>query len=205
MTTTARIAGATAAVLIGLSACGSETAGTIARQEDAADSAASSASEAAASASEDAEDAEESSSPSPSDPAPTSDPAEAGSGTAAFGDTYEWEDGLAVTISPARPYTPGEYALVPEPPPAAYVAFDVTITNGTTANFEPTIFLTSLQSGGREQDEVYDGEVGGSPDTTLLPGRDVTFTVAYGVADPADLVLEVQPGFDYESALFATP
>ena len=37
-----------------------------------------------------------------------------------------------------------------------------------------------------------------------LSDRDATFAVGFGVADPADVVLEISPGFDYDSALFAS-
>jgi hypothetical protein len=36
----------------------------------------------------------------------------------------------------------------------------------------------------------------------VLPGRLISFPVGFGVRDPKDLLLEVAPGFDYESALF---
>ena len=122
-----------------------------------------------------------------------------------FGQTYTFEDGLAVTVSAPRPYTPSEYAYVDENA-SAFLAFDVTIVNGTSANYEPSIFSTTLQSGNAEAQEVFDSanNLTGSPSTPILPGRESAFTIAYGVTNPTDLVMQVSPGFgfDYEPALF---
>lgn len=87
-----------------------------------------------------------------------------------------------------------------------FVAFTVTIDNGATSNYDPTLFMASAQSGSVEASEVFDSENGfnGPPTTKLLPGRTVTFKVGYGVQDPKDIVLEVTPGFDYDSAIFTS-
>lgn len=123
-----------------------------------------------------------------------------------FGETYVYENGLEVTISAPQPYAPSEYAFVGEPAPPAFVVFDITVTNGSQTNYEPGIFSVTLQSGSVEGEQVYDSAngVGGTPSTTLLPGRDSVFRMAFGVTDPDDLVLEVTPGFDYESAIFTS-
>jgi hypothetical protein len=78
--------------------------------------------------------------------------------------------------------------------------------NGTDANFDATLFLTTMQSGNVEASQVYDFEqnVGGAPSTTLLPGREAVFKIAFGVSNPADLVMEVAPSFEHEAAIFTT-
>ena len=121
-----------------------------------------------------------------------------------FGQTYTWEDGLSVTISAPVAFTPSEFAALEDA--AAYVLFDVVIVNGTSENYDPVIFTTTVQSGTAEGSRVFDGAsgLGGSPSTALLAGREVTFKIGYGVADPADIVMEVRPGFDYDSAIFTT-
>lgn len=127
-----------------------------------------------------------------------------GSDYPAFGETYQWSDGIAVTIGPATPFTPS--AAAAGAGTGAHVMFDVTVVNGTSANYEPAIFSVSMQSGNTEASQVFDvdPELGGAPSTVLLPGREVTFKIGFAVADPADLVMEVQPGFEYDPAIFTS-
>ncbi|MGY1654110.1 hypothetical protein [Geodermatophilus sp. SYSU D01119] len=102
-----------------------------------------------------------------------------------------------------QPYTPSETAYVDGPAPASYVAFDVTVTNGTGADYEPVGLFPTLQSGSTEEAQVSDSEQGldGTPYTTLLPGRSVCFRVGSGASAPDDLVLELWAGFDHESVV----
>ncbi len=53
---------------------------------------------------------------------------------------------------------------------------------------------------------MFDSDRGlnGSPSTKLLNGRESTFRLGYNVAAPQDLVLELTPGFEYDSVIFAT-
>lgn len=118
-----------------------------------------------------------------------------------FGQSYEWEDGLSVTIGAPAPFTPSEYAL--SEGASAYLSFEVKIVNGTTGNFDPSLFSSTLQSGNAEASQVYDSEFE-SLSTTLLAGREAVFKIGYGVSDPADLVLEVSPDFDHDSVIFTT-
>ncbi len=121
-----------------------------------------------------------------------------------FGETYAWEDGLEVTIAAPTPFTPSEYAAASEA--AAHVSVAITIANRTGTTYDPTMFSSRARSGTSEADEVYDSENGfsGAPDTGLLDGRDVTFSIGFGVSDPDDLVLEVRPGFDYNEMYYLT-
>ncbi len=121
-----------------------------------------------------------------------------------FGQTFQWKDGLSVTIGAPTPFTPSESAASEAAP--AYLSFEVKIVNGTTANFDPSAFNSSLQSSNVEAAEVFDSANGfeGSPSTTLLAGREAVFKIGYGVSDPADLVLEVHPDFEHDSVIFTT-
>lgn len=122
-----------------------------------------------------------------------------------FGETYTWEDGLSVTVSAPAPYAPSDTSFVSGTFPA-FISLTVTIVNGTTANFDPVMFSTSLQSGNAEAEQVFDTAQGlnGTPTTAILPGRETQFVIGFGVNDPADLVLEVTPSFDYDSAFFTS-
>ncbi len=121
-----------------------------------------------------------------------------------FGQTYEWEDGLAVSVSPPTPFTPSDTAAF-DPAPT-FVSFEIKIVNGTSEIFDPLLFSTTMQSGNTEASQVFDSEqgVGGSPSTPVLPGREVVFRQAYGVNDPADLVMQVSPSFDHDPAIFTS-
>ena len=121
-----------------------------------------------------------------------------------FGQAYTWTDGLEVTVAAGTPFTPSEYAVsVPAP---AYLSYTITITNRTGKPYDPTLFNVTAQSAAKESESIYDSDndLSGSPTTSILDGRDATFAAGFGVADPADVVLEISPGFDYDSALFAT-
>lgn len=87
-------------------------------------------------------------------------------------------------------------------------ALVVTITNGSTENFDPSSVLPTMLSGGLVASYVYDdknGGLGGTPNTTLLSGRTVSFKVGFGVADPKDIVIEVPIGFECAKPIWATP
>lgn len=121
---------------------------------------------------------------------------------AAFGKAYSWEDGLAVTVSTPRAYKPSEYAAGTDKF-TKFVSFEVRVVNKTGKAWDPTLFQTSVQSNNQEADEVFDSEnLGEMPQTKLLNGREAKFTVAYGVANPQDLVMEVTPDYEHEPVLF---
>ena len=121
-----------------------------------------------------------------------------------FGDTFTYEDGLVLTVGPPEPFEPTEYAVVEGA--KAYVVFEVRVVNGTDAPFDPSATYATVQSGNQEATEIFDsGEpnhLEGPPQTSLLPGREAVWRAGFGVADPADIVLEITPSFEHESAIF---
>ena len=119
-----------------------------------------------------------------------------------FGETYKWVDGLEVTVSAPTPITPSASAAVD--PSAAYLGFTVIIVNNTGSTYEATLFSSSVQSGDKEGDQVFDSANGytGAPTTAILNGRQSTFTIGFGVSNPNDVVMQVDPGFDYKPAFF---
>lgn len=124
----------------------------------------------------------------------------------AFGDTAEWEDGVTLTVSEPEAFTPGDTSSFDEEGGEA-VAFEITLTNGSEENFDPGSVFPNLRSGTTEASEIYDYEqLGDRPSTTLLPGDEAVWKVAFNVSDPEDLVMEIQPtfGFEYADAIFAT-
>jgi hypothetical protein len=133
--------------------------------------------------------------------APTTSTAPA---TTKLGQGYTYRDGLALTVSVPMPFAPSDSAAKGKA--AQHVVFTVTIVNRTGKNYDPSLFLMTVQSGNQEAETVYDfaNGIGGSPSTILLPGRESTFKLAFGVSDPTDLVVQAMPGFSYGKAIFTS-
>jgi hypothetical protein len=139
----------------------------------------------------------------PAESAEAAEPAveETEAANSVFGETYTYTDGLSVTIGAPQPYTPSEYASKGTEPSA--VSFEITVVNGSDKNFDPSIFYTSVQSSNVEATAIFDsGQLAPAPTTTVLPGREVKWAVPFGVLDPADMVMDVTPGFEYQSRIF---
>lgn len=114
------------------------------------------------------------------------------SGVAKFGTAYAYKDGLSLTVSAPQAYKPSQYAAGTEGF-TTFVSFQVRLVNKTGKAWDPSLFTATVQSGNKEGSQVFDDTMQGAPRTTLLNGRESEFTVAYGVADPKDIVMEVQP------------
>ncbi len=122
-----------------------------------------------------------------------------------FGQTYTYTDGLSITISKPQPFRPSDTAAVTRS--NAYRQFTVTIVNKTGRRYDPSGFSTTVQSANEEAEQIFDSArgIGGSPDTTLLKNREAKFRIAYSLADPKDIVMEVSPDFgEYENAIYTT-
>ena len=121
-----------------------------------------------------------------------------------FGDTWEWEDGMQVTVSKPKKFKPSDYAAGTDGY-TKFVQFTVTVKNGTSKKVD-LIGMADAASGDTEAHEVFDSGKGisGSPSTSILPGRKVTYKVAFGVQDPNDIVFQYGPTFDHEDAIFTS-
>jgi hypothetical protein len=103
------------------------------------------------------------------------------SDTSPFGQAFEYNDGLVVRISKPSPYVPSAIVHdLEDKHHRYYLRFLVTIVNGSTKKYEQTLFSTTLQSGQREGEEIFDSAKGfnGSPNTVLLPSRSSKFKIA---------------------------
>jgi hypothetical protein len=124
---------------------------------------------------------------------------------AKFGDTYTWKDGVSITISAPAPYTPANrYTTIA--PGTSGLSFTVTIVNSSTAEYNPGMFHASAQSGNVEADQIFDsaGGLGGQPETVVLPTREVSFPIGFAVTNPADIVMQVSPGYSYKDSIFTS-
>lgn len=120
-----------------------------------------------------------------------------------FGEAFTYVDGIQVSVDGPTPMTSGEWA---SPDNTKGSAFAVTIVNDSEVPFDPSMAYLTVQSGNTEAEEIYDSEAGfgGSPETTLLPGREASYEVAFATSDPNDIVLEISPSFEHIAALYST-
>jgi hypothetical protein len=76
---------------------------------------------------------------------------------------------------------------------------NVTMTNASNKDLAALGTVLSATANGTTAQQVFDSAKGvnGSPSSTVLPGRSVTFTVAFGLPskDTVDLQVELQPGY----------
>ena len=145
-----------------------------------------------------------SSSPDVAEPSEPTDDAseEASSENAVFGDVWSYDDGISVSVSAPQPFTPSETAAGADQ--AAAVVFTVTVQNDTGANYDPIEAYSSVSSAGVEASQVFDSAQGlmGSPSTAVPAGQSATWQEVYSVSDPAQLVYQIAPGYDYDAAIF---
>lgn len=133
-----------------------------------------------------------------------SESADEGDGTHEFGETASYPDGLSITVSEPKDYTPSSTSFGSEGYPNS-VQFTVKIVNKTGNSFDPSLLYASIQSGNTEGEQIFDSAKGmeGAPSTTVLDGRESTFPIAFGVQDPTDLVLEINTGdWERDSTIF---
>lgn len=138
-------------------------------------------------------------------PAP---PGNDGSMTAGFGQTLTYPDGLAVSVA-VRPFQPAASAAGTGQGVARCIAARVTLTNNTSKPIEALSTSVVATANGAPLSQVVDIEqnMTGAPMVTVLPGKTVTFEMAFGVptAGKADLQVETRPNFGmgYQTAIFS--
>lgn len=116
-----------------------------------------------------------------------------------FGQTVEYPNGLSLTVGKPKPFKPSEYAAAE--PAKAYIQFEVIVVNNTGKNVDASLIYYTMQSDDEEASEVFDSEsnIEGAPSTKLLDTRQAKFSIAFGVNNPDDLVMEIQPFDDFET------
>lgn len=121
--------------------------------------------------------------------------------TLGFGETYNYDSGVTLTVSAPEEFTPGPYAAGTDQ--AHNLVFTLTIVNGTKKNLDPSPF-TSVSSASTEASQIFDTTNGldSAPSTVILPGGTITWKEAFSVADPVSLILQTSPNFDYINIVF---
>jgi hypothetical protein len=117
-----------------------------------------------------------------------------------FGETGTYDDGVTLNISNPENFTPGEYAAGADQ--ATNLKFTVSVHNGSTKTIQNPVYYAELTSGGKAASSIFDstGGLNSAPSTPLLPNQDVSFPVAFSVADPADLTMQLSVDYDTHSA-----
>ncbi len=124
---------------------------------------------------------------------------------AAFGQTHEFQDGLAVTVAPPEEFEiekslAGSYDLATTTP----LYFEVTVTNGSDAKLDALMFTSELLSDGKPAEAIHLGEEVDlqTPSVELLPGKTLTYNVGFAVQDIGDLDLMWQADWDRDLVHF---
>jgi hypothetical protein len=119
-----------------------------------------------------------------------------------FGEVATFADGSTLTAGEPRPFTRSEIAAGGEDFDQ-HMKVKITFVNNSGEPFDPSLTTTSMVSGEREGDEVFQEDLV-YPESTVRPGRKITWWTGYGVDDPDDLQLTVSMGFmdGYEDVIF---
>ncbi|MFF8953440.1 hypothetical protein ACF09I_32235 [Streptomyces sp. NPDC014940] len=159
-----RIVLALAAAAVGCSLCACSAIGGT--QTDTAEPAATVSTSRDAQSTEDAQDT--------GDSQDTQDDSDSDTFTVALDKTATWTNGVKAHLSGFSRGTSGEYA---SPSGKAYLAFSVTMQNGSKSSVDLSMVSVSCPDGA---DEVFDTDAGfsGAPDTHLLQGKSQTWKAA---------------------------
>lgn len=147
-------------------------------------------------------DTSASAAPAPSSATPVESPVD---NTLKFGQVRTYEDGVSISVSTPKPFTPNAEAMGATPGQKAMV-YTIVITNGSKVPLKPSAYA-NVTSAGAESSMIADignpiGAIGSSPMGTILPGKTIKWLEGYSIADPKDVTFQVSPGFKYEDAIF---
>lgn len=122
--------------------------------------------------------------------------------TVKFGKAYTWENGVSASVSVPKAYKPKQYAAGTEGF-KHFVVFTVVVINKSGTTFDPALITESVQSNDAEGSKIYDTmTMDEDLGTKILNGRQGKYRLAFGVANPKDIILEWSPGFEYNSAIW---
>ncbi|MEV4946632.1 DUF4190 domain-containing protein [Streptomyces sp. NPDC053755] len=113
-----------------------------------------------------------------------------------------YDDGLRITVSAPKAYSPSEYAVGHTEGNKAYQV-TVVIENGGKKAFDPTLATLAARAGkdGVTAEQIFDEKVGSGFDGTVLPGRKATVTFAFDTpAAAGNLTVEVSPGLEHNAS-----
>ena len=111
-----------------------------------------------------------------------------------FGQVHTYGDGLEIAVNPPQRYEPSRNATGVEGGQA--VKMQVVVTNRTDAPFRPNTVQVSATSAGQAGTAIWDPDQGidlTGPDVTIPAGASLYFNLAFAVADPGDVTVELTP------------
>ncbi|WP_406309433.1 hypothetical protein [Streptomyces sp. NBC_00623] len=120
----------------------------------------------------------------------TQDDSDSDTFTVALDKTATWNNGVKAHLSGFSRGTSGEYA---SPSGKAYLAFSVTMQNGSKSSIDLSMVSLSCPDGA---EEIFDTDAGfnGMPDTHLLPGKSLTWKAACVFPETAkNAQIEIMP------------
>ena len=132
---------------------------------------------------------------------PTGETPEGGTSIATWGESVTLPDGEGtITIGAPQPFTPSESAAFDEWP--EYVVFEVTEVNDGTEP-APAGWSLTATTGDQEATQVFDSAQGIEVATaTVMPGKSITYKVAFGRTPGEDFVLTARPLGGWGAAYF---
>ncbi|MCC2315033.1 hypothetical protein [Cellulomonas xiejunii] len=111
-----------------------------------------------------------------------------------YGDPHSYGDGLEVAVNAPQRYTPSDNATGVDA--GVPVKMQVVITNRTDEAFRPNTLQVSATSAGQPATAVWDPDQGVAltgPDVSIPAGASIHFNIAFAVAEPGDVALELTP------------
>ncbi|MDQ8701355.1 DUF4190 domain-containing protein [Streptomyces sp. LHD-70] len=139
----------------------------------------------------------------------TGDPASDSAEPLKFGATHTYDDGVKVTVSKPKAYSPDEFAAGHKAGNVA-VQFTITIVNGGKKTMDVTTALPTLRDAkGADVEMVFDGSNATKPfNGKVLAGKQAQGSFAFSL--PADATKEVQlevgpEVLEYEDAIWTGP
>ncbi|OQR62825.1 hypothetical protein B6E66_17275 [Streptomyces maremycinicus] len=124
-------------------------------------------------------------------------------GAYTLSDTVVYDNEVEISLSKFSRSVSHDYAS-PENTP--YVKFTIKVVNSSKTTFDATSMTVNCAYGdeGKEAEAIFDDGLDGTPDTSVLAGRSLSF--AWGCELPKTakyLQVEVAPDYDSETSIFA--
>jgi hypothetical protein len=198
-----QIAGASLAIILGLTACGTggKVSSAPATSAPASSAAAASAPDATTEPTSTEQELQQAQTPEP-EPTPTE------TGPAKFGQSFSYDDGMTISVAPPKSGQATETAAGATETAGEIMILTVTITNGTKKVFDPSVVSADLNYGpdGTAAQRVFDSaqNLGSGFEGKILPGKKQVAKLAFGVpAHPGEVLVSIAPSFSHTDALFS--
>jgi hypothetical protein len=119
-----------------------------------------------------------------------------------FGENFEFEDGLSITVGEPKEFVPSPSATTGGE--GQYVKFTMQLANETNAKISLSEVFVTVESGGGQAGDVVDKKhkMSGPPSAKLKPGDEVAWSQGFGVLDPENVTVVVQAGMDRAPVAF---